>query len=116
MPLQNKSEVKYKMNQVVEKFQELAFNGDIIPHTWYESPLLRHDNGKPNLNAIIILANICYWYRPEDVVDEETNRVVGIKAKFSQDKLQMYYQQWAEKYGLTKRQVKEAVAFLKSAV
>ena len=101
------------MNKVVERFQELSFSGDIIPHQWYETPVLRRTNGKANLNAMIILANICYWYRPKTEIDEETNHVIGINQRFEHDKLRMYYQQWADKFGLSKRQVRDAVAFLK---
>ena len=103
------------MNKTVEQFQELAFNGDIIPHTWYETPLLKRKNGKPNMVAIILLANICYWYRPTVELDEATNTIVGIKQRFTYDKLRMFYQQWADKYGYSKRQVQDAIAFLKRA-
>ncbi len=55
-------------NEIVDAVGKLAFIGDIIPHTWYKTIL--RDNGKPYLNAIIILADITYWYRPSEVREE----------------------------------------------
>lgn len=93
-------------NPVVDSFGSLAFCGNVIPETWYEH--LKMPSGRTDLNAIVILAEIVYWYRPRQIKDEETGSVSWEK-RFRADKLQKSYQQLADKFGLTKRQVSDAV-------
>lgn len=104
------------LNPTSEKIGQMNFDGNITPHTWYLSPLLQSDKGKPNLVAITLLADIIYWYRPTLIRDEQTGAVIGVKQKFSADKLQKHYENWGRIFGLTKRQVEDAMAFLKSRV
>ena len=52
----------------VDRMGKLQITGNIIPVAWYQT--IRKETGKPNLNAIIILADIVYWYRPIEVRDE----------------------------------------------
>lgn len=103
-----------KMSPVVEKIGQLHFDGNITPHCWYQSPLLQNDKGKPNLVAITLLADLVYWYRPTVVRDEVSGQEVGRRQKFSADKLQKNYEKWGAGFGLTKRQVEDAMAFLKA--
>ena len=67
----------------VDRMSRLHISGNIIPVTWYKT--IRKSTGKPNLNAIIILADIVYWYRPTEVRDEMTGELVGLKKKFHAD-------------------------------
>ena len=46
---------------------KIHFEGNIIPHPWYQHITL--SSGKPDLPAIIILAEIVYWYRPYQTLD-----------------------------------------------
>ena len=101
------------LNPVVEKIGQLHFDGNITPHSWYKSPLLQNEKGKPNLVATTLLADIVYWYRPTLIRDEVSNAEIGRKQKFAADKLQKHYANWGEGFGLTLRQVEDAVAFLK---
>lgn len=105
------------LNPIVEDFQHFAPEGDLIPHAWYQHPLLQSDNDKrekqANTKAIIILAHIVYWYRPTVEMDEATGRVVAMRQKFRADALQVNYAAWAKKFGLTKRVVQDTFAFLK---
>ena len=55
-------------NKTVDQVGKINFIGNVIPHTWYKTIL--RENGKPNVNAIIILSDIVYWYRPKEVRDE----------------------------------------------
>lgn len=91
---------------------EINFTGNVTPHSWYEH--LRYDSGKPHLNAITILAEIVYWYRPVEVRDETTGELLGYKKKFKGDKLQRSYASFANQFGLTKKQARDAISFLVS--
>lgn len=92
----------------------MNFSGNIIPETWYST--IKYTNGKPNLNAIIILADIVYWYRPREVRDEATGQLIGYRKKFKSDMLQRTYEQFAKKFGLSKRQATEAIVFLEKNI
>ena len=97
-------------NELVDKIGEIAITGNIIPQMWYET--LKKDDGKPYFQAIVILADIVYWYKPVEVRDEKTGRVVGYKKKFSADLLQRTYDSIAEQFGLSKNETVNAVKFL----
>ena len=107
------------MNPVVEAFQQFRMDGNIIPHSWYQSPQLCHKSdqksGKPNLVAITLLADIIYWYRPAEIRDETSGTHLGYRQKFGADKLQKSYRKWGDGFGFTLRQVEDAMAFLKAA-
>ena len=97
-------------NELVDKIGEIAITGNIIPQMWYET--LKKDDGKPYFQAIVILADIVYWYKPVEVRDENTGRVVGYKKKFSADLLQRTYDSIAEQFGLSKNETVNAIKFL----
>lgn len=88
----------------------ISFDGNIIPHYWYKN--IRFENGKTDLNAVVILAEIAFWYRPTITIDERTGTVVSVTRKFDSDLLQRSYDALAEKFGLTKRQCIDAVCRL----
>jgi hypothetical protein len=85
---------------------KMDFQGNIIPATWYKA--ITFENGKTDLAAVIILAEIVYWYRPTIIRAEATGEVIGYKRKFKADKLQRSYQSFTDQFGLTKRQVRDA--------
>lgn len=99
---------------VVDAVEKINFSGDIIPETWYST--ITYANGKPNLNAIVILADIVSWYSPHEVRDKSTVQLVGYKKKFKTDKLQITYNDIAKKFGLSKRQVTDAIVFLEKEI
>lgn len=101
------------ISHVVLEIGEIHLEGNITPHAWYRTPLLRHPSGKANKVAIDILADLVYWYRPIVVRDDLTNLVLEVRQKFKGDRFQIYYQRWADFFGYTHRQVKDGVAFLK---
>lgn len=88
----------------------LDFRGNVTPESWYQE--IRLDSDKAYLEAIVILAEIVYWYRPSETRDESTGQVIGLKKKFKSDKLQRNYQALANKFGFTKRQVANACHYL----
>lgn len=94
----------------VDRMSRLQITGNVIPVPWFRT--IRKETGKPNLNAIIILADIVYWYRPVEVRDEATGQLIGLKKRFAADLLQRNYQQMADQFGITKRDTTNAVVEL----
>lgn len=109
------------MSPTVEKIGQMQIDGNITPHNWYQASKLQYEpkregeKGRPNLVAITLLADILYWYRPVILRDEISGREIGRRQKFAADKLQKNYEKWGAGFGLTKRQVEDAMAFLKIA-
>lgn len=97
-------------NHIVDQIGQMHFQGNVIPAAWYKS--ITFSDGKPNMVAIILLSEIVYWYRPTEIRDEQTGRLLGMKKRFKSDKLQRNYESFAEQFGFTKRQVKDAMLYL----
>ena len=94
-------------NRIVDELGKMNISGNIIPIVWFRT--IRYQNGKPNVNAIIILADIVYWYRPTEIRDEMTGQIIGMRKKFRDDLLQRNYRQIGDQFGLTKKQVVTAI-------
>lgn len=97
-------------NEIVDENAKLSISGNIIPQMWYRT--IVRESGKPNLTAIVILADICYWYRPTEIRDESTGQIIAVKKKFKSDLLQRSYQQISEQFGISKKEATNAVIFL----
>lgn len=97
-------------NATVDAVGRIGITGNVIPNSWYST--IKRPNGKPYLNAIVILAEIVYWYRPTEMRDEATGRTVGTRAKFSGDMLQRSYGSFAEQFGISKREATSALSAL----
>lgn len=97
-------------NDTVTKISEINLKGNILPCGWVKNLTLK--NGKPDLNAAVLLADIFYWYTPTTIRDEETGEITGQKNKFRADKMQRSYTQWSELFGLSKKQVRDALSRL----
>ncbi len=94
-------------NMTVDAMGSINITGNIIPTVWYRT--ITKENGKPYLLAIVILADIVYWYRPSEVRDQGTGHILGWKKKFSEDILRQSYQYYAELFGESKKTVKTAM-------
>ena len=94
-------------NSTVDAIGQMNITGNVTPPNWYKTIL--RDNGKPYLLAICILSEICYWYRPKEIRDEQTGFVVEYRKRFKEDLLQKSYQQLADQFGESKRTVKAAM-------
>lgn len=102
--------MKYTGIKAVDDLATIHFCGNIIPHTWYQT--IRRESGKPYLTAIVILADIVYWYRPSEIRDEISGHLIGYKKKFSGDLLRRSYQSIADCFGISKREAQSAIVFL----
>ena len=97
-------------NPIVDAVGSLELAGNLIPEYWYYT--IANHKCKPNMNAIMILAEIVYWYRPTKVIDE-TNNKVTYKTKFKdKDFIQKSYQDFMHKLNLSRDQVHSALVFL----
>ena len=99
-------------HETVDKMWQINFTGSVIPEMWYKH--LRKENQKPYLNAILVLNQLVYWYRPTEVRDPATGRLIGWKKKFKADLLQKNYEELGENYAINARDVQRAVSFLES--
>lgn len=97
-------------NQIVDAMAKIRITGNIVNPNWFKTIL--YENGRPNLNAIVILSDIVYWHRPTEIRDEETGEQIGLKKKFSGASFHRSYKQFHKQFGLTKRQVQLALQAL----
>ena len=88
-------------NEIVDENAKLNISGNIIPQVWYRTII--RESGKPNLTAIIILADIVYWYKPTEIRDEGTGQVIGVRKKFKSDLLQEVTSRSANSLGFPKK-------------
>ncbi len=96
-----------KIPPTVDAIGQMHFTGNVIDHRWYKSITL--PDGKADLIAINILAEIVYWYRPRILRDETTGEILSVEKRFKADTLQRDYESFAQQFGLGKRQVREAI-------
>jgi glutaredoxin len=97
---------------IVLAIGKIDFRGNIIPHEWYNH--IKTPSGRTDLSAITILAEIIYWYRPVDELDEKTGKPLPLRKKFSSDMFQSSLSYYQTKFGLTKKQVRNALDNLES--
>lgn len=100
-------------NSTVDQMINIHIEGNVIPTHWFNS--FKLDSGKPDVNAVILLSEIVYWYRPVIVRDEKTGQTIGMKKRFKADYLQRSYASFAEQFGFTKIQVRDALERLEKA-
>lgn len=98
-----------KLPEAVLQLKNWNIQGHIIPHSWYRH--LTTKRGDPYAPAIFVLSDILYWYRPKISMDEETGEVLYEK-KFQEDLLQRSYEQFSQKFGISKRQAYNAITYL----
>ena len=99
-------------NDIVNKVGKMRFSGNVIPEVWYKT--IVSSNGRVNLLAINILADIVYWYRPMEIRDEMTGDVTWKKKFADDDYLQRNYSKICEKYNVSTKQVREALIVLET--
>lgn len=94
-------------NEIVDAMASMQITGNVIPQIWYRQ--IQKDTGKPDLLAIALLADIVYWYRPQEVRNEVTGQITGYRKRITEDLFQRSYDQFASMFGETKRSVQEAI-------
>ena len=99
-------------NAVVNAVGKMAITGNIIPESWYKTVV--SPNGRVNLLAVNLLADIVYWYRPMEIRDEITGDVTWKKKFADDDYLQRNYSKICEKYNVSTKQAREALIVLET--
>lgn len=97
-------------NEIVDEVARINISGNVIPLIWFHT--LKGESGKPMLLSIDILADIVYWYRPKEIRDEGSGELIGYQKKFKADLLQRSYRQIETRFGVTKKQARNALDFL----
>lgn len=90
----------------VEQFGLLHISGDVVPPEFFQA--IKFENCKPDLLSVLILSNLLYWYRPIKPRDERTDHATAWRQKFQGEMLSRTYQEWADIYGATERQARDA--------
>ncbi len=94
-------------NASVDAMTSLQIKGNMVPFAWYQTIL--RPNGKPYLLAIIILADLVYWFKPVEVLDEVSGRFLGWRKRFKADLLQKSYKSYEEILGESRHSIKTAM-------
>ncbi len=95
----------------VAEIGKIHFEGNIIPHLWYQHITL--ESGKPDLPAITILAEIVYWYRPYQTLTKGGKPI--LRKHFDGDRFQCTAAYFVGKFGFTKDQTRKALKRLEDA-
>ncbi len=95
----------------VAEIGKIHFEGNITPHQWYQRITL--ESGKPDLPAIVILAEIIYWYRPYQTLTKGGKPL--LRKHFDGDMFQCTAAYFETKFGLTKDQARKALKRLEDA-
>ena len=98
-------------NEIVDKIGQINISGNIIPKIWF-STITKKDSNKPYYLAILILADIVYWYRPTEVRDETTGSLIGFKKRFKSDLLQRSYAAFEKEFGENEQVIRRALSRL----
>ena len=99
-------------NAIVNAVGKMAITGNVIPESWYKTVV--SPNGRVNMLAVNLLADIVYWYRPMEIRDEITGDVTWKKKFADDDYLQRNYSKICEKYNVSTKQAREALIVLET--
>lgn len=99
-------------NAIVNAVGKMAITGNVIPENWYKTVV--SVNGRVNLLAVNILAEIVYWYKPTEIRDERTGDVTWVKKFADEEYLQKSYAQICDKYNVSVKQAREALIVLET--
>lgn len=97
-------------SKIVDAMANVNISGNIISPMWYRTVV--KEDGKPHFLAIAILSDVVYWYKPRIVRDEVTGNVIKAVKRFAADLLQRSSKALAEQFGVSKRQITEALRLL----
>lgn len=97
----------------VDTVGSIRFAGNLVPHSWYQH--IRYINKRGEFTdpwAVLILADIVYWYRPTEIRDETTGEVIGYRKKFADNKLQRSPSAFSKLLGCSTKVIRAALALL----
>jgi DNA-binding Lrp family transcriptional regulator len=91
----------------VAEMHNISIKGNVTPQTWFKTILM--PTGKPDLQSILILSDIVFWFRPTELRCEKSGAVIGYKKKFSADLLRRSYADLETQFGISKKQCQESL-------
>ncbi|ALA26061.1 hypothetical protein [Piscirickettsia salmonis] len=101
---------KSNMTPVVAAIGEMHFAGLTLPETWFN--VITTVNAKPDIDAILILAEIISWYRPIESRCPDSGRLIGYKRRFPLHKLQRSYKELGDKFAISSKRTADAISRL----
>lgn len=97
--------MSYPADQKSIEMEKFPIKGNIIDHTWSSFILTDTKIPRPDPIAMMLLAEIVYWYRPSlEIIDGKK----VLRKKYKEDLLQKSYQDLENDLGFTHKQLKGA--------
>ena len=89
-------------HRLVDAIGCIQLHGIQLDRNWTQHPAFQNENGKPNLTAILIYADLVDWYRPspDKIQENGYEKIVGMKKKFQGEFLVKIYAKWARDLGV----------------
>jgi len=100
----------YKANQDTYDVASINVSGNIVPTSWFHH--ITNKRGQPDSRAILLYAELVYWYRPVSEEKGKSSNAANLRKKYKADKVQISYGQLAVKFGYSKGQVRTALRSL----
>lgn len=100
----------YDLDKTLNGISKIRRSGHIIDHYWYEH--ICFENGNPDFLAMLLLADIFYWYTPTITKSEITGQVIGYEKKFKSDKLHRSIGSFSKQFGVSNRRISDALSRL----
>ena len=97
-------------NPIVDQLGKIELTGNIIPEAWYKT--IVNNKNHVNCMAMLILADIVYWYKPVEIRDESGLHVRYAKRFKDKDYLQRSYEQLCDKFNISKKQARDCIVML----
>jgi hypothetical protein len=105
--------MSHNTKRTITDIASMDFSGSSIPRAWFKK--ITFPSGKTDLLGMMILAELVYWYQPTAVELAEVESVSGPRKKFESDMLHRSIPSLAEQFGMSKRQIRDALKRLVEA-
>ena len=102
------SDSNLSQEEMLAYMYNYGLEGNVVDHTWYKIFKRRKEKksdeeptvfGKPHLEAITLLSDIVYWYRPS--ITKHDDGTISLSKRFSEDILQRSYSQIKDTFGIS---------------
>lgn len=98
---------------VVDRITKLRLWGNVIPAQWFGRILA--PNGQTDLVAIVILSELCSWYRANITKDEATGNVTSCTKRFATDMFRRSTRAWSKLLGVSEDRAWNGIETLRKA-
>lgn len=87
--------------------------GNFKLFSWYDHVQTKNKRGQfTDYLALDLLGDIVYWYRSQEVRDEVTGNVIGLKKKFAEEKLQRSPEAFAKRFKSSVKVIRQSLKTL----